>query len=286
MKTRLFPIVICALVLALPAALACAQDAAAEDPLEADGEVEPELAWDDYLVKGYTVQIFGGAFNGAQYLDLPVRGDRTQVEAGSDRVMSYDGTWWEPDELDYTIYDGPVKTIEDGYTVGLKFGSFLSENFHIDLTLSYSATEAQLTMVNTNDPLNQFREEIDRDTSIQIYRGAASMMYDLQRFDLLGIYPYFGFGFGGIINRFSNLADTGGLYLLGSIGLQRHVAGTASFFLQFDMTTFPMSRDELNYTETVTYTDITFGISFFIDTIPSDVRALRATDLAAAQQRR
>ena len=286
MKTRLFPTVICVLVLALSASFAYAQDAAEDDPLEADGDVEPELTWADYGIKGYTVQIFGGAFNGAEYLNLPVLGDRTQVEEGSDWVMSYDGTWWEPDELDYEIYGGPVKTIENGYTFGVKFGSYLSDNFHIDLTFAYSATEAQLTMVNSDDPANEFREEIDRDTSIQIFRGAASMMYDIRSFSPLGIYPYFGFGFGGIINRFSNLSDTGGLYMIGSFGLQRHVAGTASLFLQYDMTTFPMSRDELHYTETVTYTDITFGISFFIDTIPSDVRALHESDLAAAERRR
>ena len=286
MKTRLFPAVICVLVLALPAALAYAQEAAADDPLEAAGEVEPELTWESYGIKGYSIQFFGGSFKGAQYLDLPVKGARTQVEARSDLVMSYDGTWWEPDELDYNVYDGPVKTIEDGYTYGIKIGSHISDSFHLDLTFSYSATEAQLTMVNSEDPLNVFREEIDRDDSVQVFRGAISMMFDLRRFDLLEIYPYFGFGFGGIINRFSNLPDTGGLYMLGSFGLQRQIVGSTSLFVQFDLTTFPMSRQELHYTKTVNYTDITLGISFFIDTVPADVRAIHEADLATEQRRR
>ncbi len=285
MKSRLFQATLCVLALTLFAASAYAQDADAANPLEADTEAEPEYTWDDFAVKAYTIQIFGGAFNGDRYLDLPVKLDRTQVEEGTDWVMGYDGRVWTPDRLDYDVYDGPIKTLENGYTLGAKVGSYLSDNFHVDLSLSYSASEAQLTMENMDDPENVFREEIDRDAGVQIFRGGISMMYDLQKFDLWGIYPYFGFGFGGVIVRYSALEDVGALYLVGSGGLKRHIAGATSAFIQFDLTNYSMSRHELHYTKSVTFTDIVFGLSFFIDTVPQDVRALHEADQAEAARR-
>lgn len=285
MKSRLFPVVWCALALALSGVPAFAQEAEQEsepvNPLEADAEAEPELTWSDYTVKAYSIQLFGGAFGGAEYLNLPVKPDRTYVAPGSDLVMSYDGTWWETDELNYNIYDGPIKTIEDGYTLGLKVASYLADDFHLDLVFSYSATEAVLTMVNLEDPENTFREEIDRDAGVQVFRGALEMTYDFDSFRVLGIYPYLGFGFGGVINRFSNLEDVNGLFLLGTAGLQRHVAGTASVFLEFDFTTFSMGRDELHYTKSVNYTDIAAGVSFFIDRVPPEIRTLHESETAA-----
>jgi len=287
----------CAVAMVLATSLAQAQVAepadqpepaaapAATDPLEVDAEPEPELGWDDYSIKAYTVQIFGGSFKGARYLELPVKPDRTQVELGSDRVMSFDGTWWEPDELDYNIYDAPIKTIEDGFTVGMRLGCYLAEQFHMDLSVSYSSSEAVLTMMNLQDPENPFREEIDRDSSVQIFRGGLSMMYDFTRFQAFGIHPSLGFGFGGVINRFSNLEDVSGLYLVGTASLQRRLFGTASAFLEYDLTAFSMSRDELHYTKSVTYSDIVVGVSFFLDTVPAEVRALHESERAESRRR-
>jgi hypothetical protein len=286
MNTRLFPALICVLALVLATSVAVAQQAAQDDPLEADGEAEPAQRWEDYTVKAYKISVFGGVFGGDEYLNLPVKSDRTQVEEGSDWVMGFDGTFWTPDELDYEIYDGPIKTIENGWTAGFKVGSYLTEEFHVDLVFSYSSSQAVLTMVNADDPENQFREEIDRDESVQIFRGAVTLMYDLRRWDLWGISPYFGFGFGGVLNTFSNLEDRGGLFLVGSFGLERHIAGSTSIFAQFDYTTFTMSRHELEYTETVAYTDILLGLSFLIDVVPPEVRALREAELEDAQRRR
>jgi hypothetical protein len=300
MNSRLIPAFICALAMLLPAARASAQDAAADstaavdvDPLEIDAEVEPEYTWDDYTVKAYAIEIFGGAFNGDRYLDLPVKDDRTQVEEGSDWVMGYDGNLLTPDRLDYEVYDGPVKTLENGFSVGLKVASYLSEQFHIDLSLTYSSTEAQLTMVNTEDPENPFREElpeingvnVSRDSGVQIFRGGVSGTYDLSQFRLWGIYPYIGFGFGGIIVRYTALEDVGALYLVGTGGLKRHLFGSASAFFQFDLTNFSMSRDELEYKKNVTFTDLTLGLSFFIDRVPAEVRSLHEAEQAEAARR-
>ncbi len=286
MNSRFFLALLCCLVLGLAAGTAVAQDAAADDPLEADDTAaEPELTWDDYKIKAYTVRIFGGQFGGDEYLNLPVKGDRTYLTEGADLVMGYDGSFWETDELNYEIYDGPIKKLEDGYTFGVRVGSYLTDNFHLDLSLSYSATEAVLTMVNTEEPDNFVREEIDRDDSVQIFRGGLEMIYDFDRFELLGIHPYMGFGFGGVINRFSNLEDVSGLYLTGTFGLEHALFADTSAFVQFNLTTFAMSRDELHYTETVSFTDITAGISFFLDVVPGDIRALHEAEMAEAASR-
>jgi len=309
MNSRLCPAAICALVVLLFAALAAAQDAGSADPLEAEPvdpleaepvdpleanvEAEPELTWDDYAVKAYTIEIFGGAFQGDRYLDLPVKDDRTQVEEGSDWVMGYDGNLLTPDVLDYEIYDGPIKELENGFTLGVKVASYLSENFHVDLSLTYSATEAQLTMVNSDDPENPIREpvppvngvDVSRDEDVQIFRGGISGIYDLSSFRLWGIYPYVGFGFGGILISYTSLEDVGALYLLGTGGLKRQIFGSTSAFFQFDLTNFSMSREELHYKKNVTFMDLSFGISFFIDRVPPEVRSLHQAEQAESATR-
>jgi len=278
MNSRLFPAMFCVLAMVF-STVALAQEAPAPaDPLESAGEVEE--TWDNFKVKAYTIQVFGGLFGGDTFLELPVMGDQTEVEEGIQRVMSYDGTWWELDELDYTIYDGPTKTIEDGSTAGLRIGTYLADGFHLDLTVSYTKTEAILTMVNQEDPDNPFREEIDRDPDVQVLRGSLKAMYDLDQVDFFGIRPYLGFGFGGVITRFSNLEDEGGLFLVGTAGLTRKLAANASLFAQFDMTTFAFGREELHYTETVTFTDMMVGVSFFLDRVPEDIRGRHDAEVA------
>jgi opacity protein-like surface antigen len=266
-------------------AAASAQEAAGVDPLEAEALPEPET-WQDYTVKAYTIRIFGGWFGGSEYLNLPVKGPRTFEVIGANRVMGYDGTWWELDELDYRIYDGPVKRINDGYTLGLTIGQYLADHFHIDVTFAYSATEAVLTMVNTEDSDNQFREEIDRDSNVQVYRASLQLTYDLDTFSLLGFNPYIGFGFGGVINRFSNLPDVGELFLTGTAGFQRRFGNGTAFFVQASLSSFSMSRDELFYTTSVTYTDVSAGISFYFDVVPPEIRAQHEAQQAERRRRR
>jgi hypothetical protein len=262
---------------------ALAQDPPSDDPLDDEGEVAE--TWDNYMVKAYSIQFFGGLFGGDRYLDLPVMGEQTEVEEGSQRVMSYDGTWWELDELDYTRYDGPVKTIEDGVTGGVRVGTYLADAFHMDLTFSYTKTEAFLTMVDKTDREDLITEEIDRDDNVQILRASLKMMYDLDNTSLLGFSPYLGFGFGGVITRYTNLEDVGGLFLVGTAGMRRPIVGNTSAFFQFDLTTYAMSREELHYNKTVTFTDITAGLSFYVDVVPGDVRSRHQADLADRRRR-
>lgn len=287
MNPRLVPAVCAAglLLLALPG---LAQSDPTDDPLEAPRDEERELTWSDYAVKAYTIQVFGGWFGGSEYLNLPLKGPRTYLQE-LDRVMGYNGEWWpngdQEGQLDYNIYDSPIKTIEDGQTFGLKIGSYLTEQFHLDIYFSYTATEAVLTMINTEDEDNLFRTEIDRDPDVQILRGALLLTYDLDTFDIFGFSPYMGLGFGGILNRFSNLPDVGGLFLMGAAGLNRPISGNVSAFVQGDLTAFSMSRDELHYTKSVVYKNISAGISLFFDTVPPDIRALRESQLAERRRR-
>jgi len=283
MKSRLFLALTCSLAMALSVE-AVAQEPPTADPLDDEGVVAD--TWDSYLVKSYSIQVFGGLFGGDRYLDLPVMGQQTEVEEGTQRVMSYDGTWWELDELDYTRYDGPVKTIEDGLTAGVHIGTYLADSFHMDLTLSYTRTEAFLTMVDKSDRDNMVTEEIDRDDNVQILRASLKMMYDLDNVRMLGTSPYLGFGFGGVITRFSNLDDRGGLFLVGSAGIRREIARDISAFIQFDVTAMAMDRDELHYNKTVAFTDITAGLSLFLDVVPGDVRSRHLADQADRRQRR
>lgn len=286
MNSRLFLAVIWMLLLALPTTVALAQDATESDPLEADTQAEPDLVWKDYLVKAYTIRVFGGMFGGDEYLNLPVKADRTYVDPESDRIMAYDGHWYTDQELDRERYDGPTKTIEDGSTFGLRLGTYLTDNFHLDLVFSYTSTSAILTLMDATPDNGGAPEEVEWDTDddVKIYRGALEMIYDFDTTQVFGIYPYLGFGFGGIINRYTYLEDVSGLYLVGTVGIERHIMGTASAFAQFSYTTFNMSRDELHYTETVAYTDLLFGLSFFMDVVPGDVRATHDAEVAEARR--
>ncbi len=280
----------CGLAAILAAPVVVAQDDAATadpapDPLEAEAPAEPET-WADFSIKAYKIRFFGGWFGGSEYLNLPVRGPRSFEEAGAQRVMSFDGTWWEPGELDYRKYDGPVKRIEDGKTFGMTIAAYLADNFHMDITASYTTTQAVLTMMNIENRNAQFREEIDRDDSVSIYRGSLQLMYDLAGFRVLGFSPYLGFGFGGVINRFSNLDDVGELMLIGTAGVQRRFGDRLEVFMQANLSNFSMAREELHYTTSVTYTDLSGGVSFFFDVVPPEIRAQHEAQKADRRRRR
>jgi hypothetical protein len=275
---------------------AIGQEGAADDPLESSILDEPELTWSDYTVKAYTVQIFGGWFGGTQYLNLPLTGPRAQY-AELPLIMSYSGDWWqhgtEEGELNYHRptrsgpgWDSPIKTIEDGITLGLKLCSYIGNQVHIDLLFAYSSAQASLTMVNREDEDNVYRAEIDRDPNVQVLRAAMQISYDIHELSLVGLRPYLGIGFGGVLNRFSNLPDRGGLFLIGTFGLQRQLTDTFAFFVQGNLTAFAMSREELHYTKTVTYKDVSAGISLYFDAVPADIRALHETQQAERRQRR
>jgi hypothetical protein len=294
MKSWLLPASLCAICLLLGTSAVRAQDpvepsepaASAAEPAMEDVDLEPEMTYEDYSIKGYTISVFGGSFSGDEYLNLPLRGVRTFEEAGADNVMLYDGEWLRPDPNN-PRYDAPIKTLEDGSGFGFKIGSWLNDNVHVDMVFSYVGTEAVLTMIDkipeTPAPDAIFREELSRDTGVAIFRASLSLCYELRQFQLLGIHPYVGFGFGGVLVSFSAVDDTGELFFNGTFGLTRPIARDLSVFAQFDLTTFAMSRDELRYTELVNLSDARIGLAWFIDVVPAEVRALH--DEAAKETR-
>lgn len=83
MKSRLFLALLCLFAMTL-SVTALAQDPPSDDPLDEEGEVAE--TWDNYMVKAYSIQFFGGLFGGDRYLDLPVMGEQTEVLEGSQRL--------------------------------------------------------------------------------------------------------------------------------------------------------------------------------------------------------
>lgn len=296
MKSWLLPASLCAVCLLCgPRGVRAQAPAAVAEPAAppvADIEVQPEEAYEDFTIKGYTIAVFGGAFMGDEYLNLPVRGARTFEDEGADRIMSYDGEWLIPgtNNFDPAVYDAPIKTIEDASGFGFKIAAWLNENVHVDLVFSYVGTEAVLTMINKTPDTpaldDTFREEISRDSSVTVYRAGAALGYELTQFQWLGIHPYVGFGFGGVIASFSAIDDTGELFFNGTFGLSRPVAPNVSVFAQFDLTTFAMARDELQYKERVTLNDARVGVAWFLDVVPAEVRALHEKEVQEAHSRR
>lgn len=234
--------------------------------------VAEEPTYDDYTVKAYTLSVFGGYFSGDTFLSLPPLADRTFVEPGSNDVMGYDGEWLN---LDPNIYDAPTKTIESGTGWGTAVGIYLSDAFHLDLSLTFASASATTDMLNSNpqDPENPYVERVDEDSDVKVYTGGVALMYDAHSFRLFGIYPYVGFGLGGVINSFTKLEDKTGFYFRGIGGLKYDISRKFILFGQANLTTFSFPTEELSYTTQVTYFDFYLGLSLFIDVLPADVRA-------------
>ena len=158
---------------------------------------------------------------------------------------------------------------------GAQVGIYLSDSFHFDLALTFASATATTDMLNLNpnDPDNQFIEQIDEDPGVSVITGGAALVYDARSFRLGGIYPFVGFGLGGIINSFTELEDKTGLYFRGLGGLKYDLSRKLIAFVQANLTTFSYPTEELNYTTQVTYLDFYLGLALFIDTLPPEVRA-------------
>ena len=258
------------LVLLLGSGIVFAQEQPASDA-EAEAPADEITTYGDYTVKAYSISLYGGLFSGDTFFELPpVASDRTFVEQGTNRVMGYDGEWLP---LDPEIWDAPRKTIKSGSTFGITIGVFLSDLFHFDLDFSYSKTKATTTMQNNSDPDDIHRELVDEDPDISVFTGGVSLIYDGRPATFYNMFPYVGFGLGGVINRFSHLEDATGLYLMGVAGLKWEFTEWLSAFGQVNVRTFSMATQEVEYNTQVTYTQFVLGVSFFIDVLPPEVRA-------------
>lgn len=274
------------LLVCLAAVPALAQDApppaadAAADSMSATANVPEveELEWGDYTVKAYTLTVWGGGFSGATYLDNAPLGERTVLTDGAGDILGYDGEVLEESTPRYAdFYDAARKEIKSGDSFGARIGIYIADDFHLDLMGSYATGEAVTSMLYTEDPVNapnrSERVVVDVDPGFKVYRGGLALMYNAHPAEFFGIVPRLGFGLGGIINRYSELADKTALYLEGNFGLNYEIFKDVEIGAQVDLTSFAFEVDELGYSNMVNYTTYSVGLSWFIDRVPEQVRA-------------
>jgi len=246
--------------------LAQDQTATEAEPSAAD---EPESS-----IKKVAFSFSAGTYSGATFFELPVQDDRAAVEQGAHFVTLYNGEVMElPDGLTPNRLDAPRKEIESGSFFEGRIGFYLSDNFHIDLMGGLALSEANLSLVQIEDGMILGRisgteAEGYRDSSFSSYMGGVQLGYDGHALETLGLTPNFGMGLGGVINRFSVLEDKTALFfqLYGELmvplkgGLQAKGRVTA--------TSYSFQTEEVTYTEQLTTTTLTLGLTWIFDVKP------------------
>lgn len=264
-----------------PAAPAPVEEAVQQEPAPIEEEI---LVYDDYTVKAYTITVFGGSFSGAKYLENMDLVPRTVLAQDAGDILGY--MTLEPENYDGDVllvsrdaehYTGAHKEIKSGPAYGGRIGIYISDDFHLDILGTYASGEAVTTMLFTEDPVNapskSQRIEVDSDTGFKMYKGGLALMYDATPATFFGIVPRLGFGLGGIINRYSELADVTGLYLEGNIGLNYELFKNFQIGGQVDLTNFAYEVEELGYSNMVNYVTYSLGLTIFLDSVPEQVRA-------------
>lgn len=265
-----------------------AEEVGPEDPNAGEAppggeEAAPEevLTYDDYNVKGYSLNFFAGSFSGARYLENKPLGPRTVLTPGAGDIMGYDGEVLRVSQ-DFERYTGAQKEIESGPAFGGRIGIYISRSFHLDLVGTYAQGEAVTTMQFTEDPDNapdKFeRIEVDRDDGFRMLKGGLSLTYDAEPATFFGIMPRIGFGLGGLINSYSVLPDVTALYLEGNFSLNYEIVDNLALGAGLDVTNFAYEVPELGYSNMVNYFTYSVGLTWFIDVIPEDVREAHLAD--------
>lgn len=282
----LFPVLlglICA-----PALMAQEPDSDQEEWTE---EVESNEKYGDYQVKAYRLSGFYGSFSGATYLDNKELGTRTVLTPGSYDILGYNGeVLWQSTaqyENGVHIYDAAQKEIQSGPAFGGRIGIYISNDFHLDLLGTYATSKAVTTMLyrpNPEDITINERVVVDEDDSFKMIKGGLALMYDANPAAFFNIVPRLGFGLGGVINRYNSLEDKTALYLEGNFGLHYELFKNFSLTGQVDLTVFAYQVDELGYSNMVNYTTWSIGAAWFIDVVPSSVRAAHLAELRAAEE--
>jgi len=296
------------LLLALGGAAALAQDAPGPAPSEPDSAAveaaEEALDYSDYTVKAYSLNVFGGSFTGATYLDMPERWPKTEVaigigdNLGPADVRGYDG---HPlvvarqlgivnGQANKLVYDAVQKKIESGPAYGARIGVYISDDFHLDIVGAYAKGKAVTSMLYVGDTkpdqglVNNTRYVVDEDDGFTMYRGGLTLNYDARPATFFGLEPRIGFGLGGIINRFTMLEDNTSLYLEGTAGLTKRFGERLSVNLAADVVNFAFDVEELGYRNMVNYATFSLGVSWFIDVLPHEVRAKHIAAQEAAEE--
>ncbi len=258
----------------------------ANAPVQRNQEI---LDYGDYTVKAYSLSFSGGIFSGGVYLDNQALGDKTRItedgrpdELWPNDILGYNGLPLEQgrlkrdDGLRY-LYDSGRKEIESGPAYTGAVGIYIADNFHLDVHGTYATGKAVTTMVyqgtDDNDPRRGTREVVDEDEGFSMIKGGLALMYDAEPATFWGITPRLGFGLGGIINSYTELADKTGLYLEGTFGLAAGVTKSLDVFGQVNVASFAFEVDELGYSNMVNYTTFSLGLGWFFDVLPPEVRA-------------
>ncbi len=288
-----------ALGLMLTAGTVLAQDSPAPTPVsdEHQTHVTAPENYKDYAVKAYRLEFFGGNFSGGTYLDNKPISNRTVITTGGDPLYAYNpdgsqilvqgvrvenGTIIYPhrdnDRPNSTFFDAPRKEIKPGTTFGGRIGIYIADEFHLDLVGTYSSGKAVTTMLYDKDgeegkDFSETRVTIEEDSGFKVIQGGIDLMYDAIPATKFGITPHLGFGLGGILNRYSYLEDKTGLYLKGNLGFSSHLAKNLDLYARAEVSTFAFEVDELGYSNMVSYTNFTLGLSWFMDVLPPAVRA-------------
>jgi len=270
------------LMLALTTGLLCTGVPAlaqTEEPVPAEETefVEPELSYEDYTVKAYSISFFGGSFSGATYLDNMELGERTVLTDDAYFLLGYNGENLYDTFVDPNIYDAARKEIETGPAYGGKIGIYISRDFHLDLSGTYAQGKAVTSMLYRTDPVVDRniteRRVIDTDEGFKVMKGGIGLGYDAVPATFLGIVPRLGFSLGGVINRYSKLKDKTALYVEANFGLNYEVFNNWDLAVGADITAFAYEVDELGYSNMVNYKTYTVGLTWHIDVIPDQTRA-------------
>ena len=262
MSRRLLTGIFCIGLIAFAQVPALAQQPTAE--AEAPAAEEPESA-----IKRISLSAFGGYYSGNTFLEFLEMDPRAQLEAETNIVYLFDGTTLNiGEELTPNGIGAPKKEIESGQTYGFRVGFFLSESFHFDLVGSISKARAALTVLQYEDNLPAGRIEVDADEDFTSYMGGFSMTYDAHQLKILGLSPYFGFGLGGIINRFEVLEDKTALYFQFISGLSLALNNTITVDAGLRATTYSFETEELEYSKQVTDLTAVAGLTFLFDVAP------------------
>ena len=252
------------------------EEAVQTEIIAPEAVVEAELEWKDYLVKAFTLSVWGGSFSGATYLENKALGVRSVLTEGAGDILAYDGTVLT-ESRDIRHYTAATKEIDSGSAFGGRVGIYIAEDFHLDLMGSYATGNAVTSMLFTKDPVLapnvKERVVVDTDPDFKVYRGGIALMYNATGATMFGVVPRLGFGLGGIINRYSELEDKTAFYLEGNFGLNYELFDGFEIGTQVDLTTFAFEVDELGYSDMINYATYSAGITWFIDRVPPMVRA-------------
>ena len=254
-----------------------------EPPAE---ETEEELT---SAIKKISIGFSGGYYSGLTYLELPVIDNRAQIAEGANAVTLFNG-----EVLDLGIerpangFDAPIKEVVSDLSYSMCIGFYLSDVFHVNLNTSYTRSRAVLSMMRFEDELpagrvfgndldtwyEEFYDNSDvlvggnEDTGFKSYMGGFSLAYDASTLKIFGLTPYFGTGFGGVINRFTVLEDKTALYFQLFSGFDLAMSSNLHINARITATTFSFQTEEVGYKEQVTPLTGQFGLTWLFDVKP------------------